>query len=459
MSLKPSLKTLFAKSALLDTGWAENVRLDWDATGCLTNVQPDSPTLPAAKKVDILLPGMANLHCHSFQRAMAGFTETNQSPTNSFWSWRDLMYRFVRHIRPEDLQAIAAFTYMEMLQSGFTSVGEFHYLHQQPDATPYDNPAEMADQVIVGAKTAGICLSLLPVFYAHSDFGGKAPEPAQNRFVHNLDSFGQLIEQLKTQNPHIIVGIAPHSLRAVTAAQLTELLNQHPTGPVHIHIAEQIAEVRACQRHTGARPVQYLFDKIEVDDRWCLVHATHMDSDEINQLAKSKAIAGLCPITEANLGDGIFQAVAYGQAGGRFGIGSDSCILIDLPDELRTLEYSQRLRDQRRVRLAPTGKSVGGHLYRQAARGGAQALQQNGGAIKAGAPASFIALDPDLPAFIGRNKDAILDGWIFASAQSTVQQVWVNGKQVVKGSYHIDSQAITKCYADTLISLLRRSEA
>ena len=295
---------------------------------------------------------------------------------------------------------------------------------------------------------------MLPVFYAHSNFGGADPDPHQNRFIHNLDNFQLLVNNLRQQHPEITIGIAPHSLRAVTPEQLTELLRNNPNDPVHIHIAEQMAEVKACEQHLGATPVQWLLDNYQIDDRWCLVHATHMNKNEVQQMASSGAVAGLCPITEANLGDGIFDAVNYATANGGFGIGSDSCVRIDLADELRTLEYSQRLRDQKRVRLAPTKTNVGGHLYRQAANGGAQALGQNGGSIAIGKPASFVSLDITTPSLAARSKDAVIDGWVFASRKNPVTDVWVAGNHVIKDKKHQNQQEITANYIKCLRLLL-----
>jgi len=452
--IKNDTNSLFAKRVLLATGWAKNVKITWNAAGNITAITDQQNKKTTDESVDFLLPGMSNLHCHSFQRAMAGLAEISHSPRDSFWTWRDLMYRFVAKLTPEDVQIIATFTYMEMLQSGFTSVGEFHYLHHQPDGSKYDDPTEMANMVIAGAKRTGIDLTMLPVFYAHSDFGGADPDSRQNRFTHNFDDFQLLINNLRQQHPEIITGIAPHSLRAVTPEQLTELLRNNPNGPVHIHIAEQMAEVKVCEQHLGARPVQWLLDNYQIADRWCLGHATHMDKNEVKQMATSGAVAGLCPITESNLGDGIFDAVNYAKASGSFGIGSDSCVRIDLADELRTLEYSQRLRDQKRVRLAPTKTNVGGHLYRQAANGGAQALGQNGGSIAIGKTANFISLDITTPSLAERSKDAVIDGWVFASRENPVTDVWVAGKQVIKAKKHQDQQAITDNYIKCLRGLL-----
>ncbi|MBL4594993.1 MAG: formimidoylglutamate deiminase [Robiginitomaculum sp.] len=448
--------SVFGKQVLLADGWVDNVRLVWDATGHVTQIVPDTKQKPNEPRLDILLPGMANLHCHAFQRAMSGLAEIGTGGQDSFWTWREMMYRFVALLRPGQVQAIAAFAYMEMLQSGFTSVGEFHYLHHQADGTSYDNRTEMAQRFIASAAHTGIEMTLLPVFYAHSDFNGQAPKASQRRFVHDVDGFARLVDDCRAQNPKMTIGIAPHSLRAVTPDELHELLAANPTGPVHIHVAEQMAEVEAAKIHLSARPVRWLLEHAGVDERWCLVHATHMDEAEVLDLARSGAVAGLCPMTEANLGDGLFAGSTYLAANGAFGIGSDSCVRIDLAEELRWLEYGQRLRDQKRVRLAPANTSVGGHLYRQAAGNGAQALGQTGGIIAMGAPASFVALDADHPALVGRKYDACLDGWIFGGGASPVQDVWVLGRHLVQGKKHAHSDEITKAYTDVLTSLLSK---
>ncbi|PHR62588.1 MAG: formimidoylglutamate deiminase [Robiginitomaculum sp.] len=463
----PATSSLFGAQVLLADGWAKNVRISWDKAGLVYKIEPEATLGRNETRAEILIPGMANLHCHSFQRAMAAMAEFCHSQTDSFWSWRDLMYRFVAHLTPQDVGGIAAFVYMQMLQNGFTSIGEFHYLHHQRDGTPYDDPAEMANQVIVGAKTAGIELTLLPVFYAHSNFGDIAPIPSQKRFVHDVEAYQNLIEHLRQNNPGLTVGIAPHSMRAANPAQILDLLTANPNGPVHIHVAEQLVEVEACQNHLGARPVQYLLEHLEIDARWCLVHATHMDASEINGLATSGAVAGLCPITEANLGDGIFEGPQYLQASGRYGIGSDSCVRIDLCEELRLLEYSQRLRDQARVRMAPVGQHVGASMYRQAASGGAQALGQTlgqspdgqpVGTIAPGNPASFVELDSQHPDLHSRKADAILDGWIFSAGRQAISNVWVKGSQVITNKKHVNIIELTMNYNSILMQLLTRMD-
>lgn len=437
---------IFARNARLPSGWARDVLLCWDSHGVLRDVGTGVTAPKGVEQHQIIVPGMANLHSHAFQRAMAGLTEVRGPGEDSFWTWRNWMYRFVRNIRPEDLQAIAAFAYMEMLKCGFTSVGEFHYLHHQPDGTEYDNPAEMSERILAAADIAGITPTLLPVFYAHSDFGGKAPVKAQSPFLHDVDGFIALVDGLRARHPDAIIGYAPHSLRAVTEDELRALLAALPHGPVHIHAAEQMAEVKACETHYGTPPVRTLLERFSIDDRWCIVHATHMDGDETRDLAQSGAVAGLCPITEANLGDGLFPAMEYLHADGRIGIGSDSCVRIDLADELRTLEYGQRLTRQKRTLLAAPEQSVGSNLFARALTGGAQALGQQSGALAVGNQASFMALDADHPDLQARSPEHWIDGWIFAARDNPVQHVWSHGTQVICNKMHADEQIITDNY-------------
>jgi len=339
------MTALWFETALLPDGWAKGVRLSVTG-GLIAAVETGVVARPGDERGAIGLPGVGNLHSHAFQRAMAGLAETRSPAGEDFWSWREVMYRFVGTLTPADVEAIAAQAYAEMLESGFTSVGEFHYLHNDIDGIPYADPAEMARRIAAAAEAAGIGLTLLPVFYAHGGFGGAALSGRQARFHCSFESFAQLHHHIKGALSHLPgarVGIAPHSLRAVTPDELAAILPLAPNGPIHIHLAEQIAEVETCLAWSGARPVAWLLDHAEVDARWCLVHATHMDASETARLAASGATAGLCPITEADLGDGLFPAGPYLAAGGAFGVGSDSNVRIDLSEELRLLEWGQRL--------------------------------------------------------------------------------------------------------------------
>ena len=335
-----------------------------------------------------MAPAAANLHSHAFQRAMAGLAEVRGKGNDTFWTWRETMYRFALMMSPDDVEAVAAQLYVEMLEAGFAAVAEFHYLHHAPDGSPYAEPAEMAGRILSAARRVGIGMTLLPVFYAHSTFGGAPPRPEQRRFISDLPSFARLVddcrEMIKADEGEAI-GIAPHSLRAVTPSELSELMSLAGDGPIHIHAAEQIKEVEDCVASLGARPVRWLLDHAGVDARWCLVHATHMDEGETRDLARSGAVAGLCPVTEANLGDGIFNAADYIRAGGRYGVGTDSNVSIGVAAELRQLEYAQRLRERARNVCAPPGASCGRTMLEAIWFGGAQALRRNSGRLAPGA--------------------------------------------------------------------------
>ena len=443
-----------ATQALLPQGWAQDVRIDSRA-GRITAITAGMAWDGQAQRLGCVVAGLGNLHSHAFQRAMAGLTEVGGRSGDSFWSWRELMYRFLDRLDPDTFQAIAAQAYMEMLESGFTRVGEFHYLHHAEDGRGYANPAEMASRVAAAATETGLGLTLLPVFYAHSDFGGAAPVPAQRRFLHDLDGFARLLEgcaEALATTPDAVLGLAPHSLRACTPQQLQALVGM-AAGPIHIHIAEQTREVDACLAWSGQRPVQWLYDHAPVDARWCLVHATHVDAREVQQMAASGAVVGLCPITEANLGDGLFPMRDYVQAGGRFGVGSDSNVLIDAAEELRLLEYGQRLQLRGRNVLSPGAVSSGRWLYQQAAEGAAQALGEQAG-LAVGAPLDLLELDEQHPAMLGRAGDALLDSWLFAARNGALRGVWRNGRQLVRDGRHVNREAITARYRAALGRIL-----
>ncbi|MEQ1499349.1 MAG: formimidoylglutamate deiminase, partial [Novosphingobium sp.] len=357
--------TVHFAEALLPSGWAGGVRLHL-ADGLVRRIETGAAPHPGEPSHATALPGLPNLHSHAFQRGMAGLAEQRGQNADSFWTWRETMYRFVDRLTPDDMAVIAAMAYAEMLESGFTRVGEFHYLHHDPHGAPYHGAA-MAGAIAAAAQESGIALTLLPVFYAHSGFGGLEPGAGQRRFVCSLDRFAALRDDsaaaLKVL-PDAVLGLAPHSLRAVTPDQLCALTEMAGSAPIHIHAAEQIAEVEACLAWSGQRPVEWLLGHAPIGRNWCLVHATHMTAEETRALAQSGAVAGLCPITEANLGDGLFRAADYLAAGGRFGVGSDSNVMIDAGEELRWLEYGQRLSAQsRNVFAAGPGGSTGAALF------------------------------------------------------------------------------------------------
>ena len=457
------MATLYCAQAMLPDGWAENVAVTFDERGTIGDVTPGVP-MPAGavQLVGVAVPGMPNLHSHAFQRAMAGLAEVAGPTGDSFWTWRKVMYGFLDRLTPEDVEVIAAQLYIDMLKAGYTSVGEFHYLHHQPSGDPYDTLTELSDRVISAARNTGIGITHLPVLYAFGGFGGAAPDPDQRRFINDGDRFLRLADDLRSryeEDPQIRIGIAPHSLRAVTPELLGQVLSENrrcdESGPIHIHIAEQTKEVGDCIEWSGRRPVAWLMENTLVDQRWCLIHATHMDDAETRQLANSGAVAGLCPTTEANLGDGFFPAPEYLEHGGRFGVGSDSHISVSVHDELRTLEYGHRLRlRQRNVLSAGKGRSTGADLYRAALAGGAQAMERPIGAIAPGYRADIVVLDAERPEFAGRAGDQILDAWIFGAHQSPVSDVICGGKHVIEGGRHAEDVAIAAVYRQTLQRLL-----
>jgi formimidoylglutamate deiminase len=433
------MTVLHCTSALLPTGWSDDVRVEIGG-GLITRVDVGMQAQANDERHAIAVPGIASLHSHAFQRGMAGLAETRGGMADTFWTWRDAMYRFALALSPDDMQAVATQLYVEMLERGFTRVGEFHYLHHTPDGAPYDNPAEMVDRIAQAAHATGIGLTLLPSFYAYNGFGGVAPHAGQRRFICNIDQFGRLVSAVRAtlrDLPGANLGIAPHSLRAVTPEQLTALASLIDDGPLHIHVAEQMKEVDDCLAWSGQRPVQWLLEHANVDARWCLIHATHMTSSEITALAASGAVAGLCPITEASLGDGIFSAREFLAANGRFGIGTDSNVLVGLTDELRQLEYSQRLKHQERNVLArDLERSTGRALFDGALHGGSQALGQPVAGLTVGASADIVTLDPTHPSLAGRNGDVLLDGWIFATRNEAIDCVWARGVKVVADGRH-----------------------
>jgi formimidoylglutamate deiminase len=447
--------TLFAVRALTPEGWKSDVRVTIDA-GVIATVQTEASAQEGDERHAIMAPAVANLHSHAFQRAMAGLAEIRGKGDDTFWTWRETMYRFALMMSPDDVEAVAAQLYVEMLEAGFAAVGEFHYLHHASDGSPYAEPAEMAGRILSAARRVGIGMTLLPVFYAHSTFGGVAPKPEQRRFINDLSSFARLVddcrEMIKTDEGEVI-GIAPHSLRAVTPDELTELSSLAGDGPIHIHAAEQIKEVEDCVASLGARPVRWLLDHAGVDARWCLVHATHMDEGETRDLARSGAVAGLCPITEANLGDGIFNAAEYIRAGGRYGIGTDSNVSISVAAELRQLEYAQRLRERARNVCAPPGASSGRTMLEAIWSGGAQALRRNSGRLAPGASADILTFRADHPTLAGKIDDQILDAWIFSVGNPLVDCVWSGGLKVVVDGRHVFGDEIAAQFAKTMREL------
>ena len=462
---------LFAADALLPTGWARDVLLGWDDAGRLTQVRTGAPA-PAgvARATGPLLPGMPNLHSHAFQRAMAGLTEFRGAAAgagpdrhDSFWSWRTLMYRFAARLTPEQFEAIALGLYVEMLEAGYTAVCEFHYLHHDADGRPYADDATLALALLRAAQRAGIGLTLLPVLYQASGFGGLAPHASQRRFIRSTDSMLALLQRLKplADAQGCRLGMAPHSLRAVPPEALREalagLVAIDPTAPVHLHIAEQSKEVDDCLAWSGQRPVAWLLDHAPVDARWCLVHATHMDADEFRRAAASGAVAGLCPSTEANLGDGIFDLPAWGAAGGAWGVGSDSHVCVNAAEELMLLEYGQRLATRRRnVAASAAQPQVATAMTLAAVQGGAQAAGRGIAGLMVGQQADFVVLDAAHPALAGLAAAKVLSSHVFASHRSNaIDAVWVAGRVRVQAGRHFLHDSASAGFVAARSQLLR----
>ncbi|MGX1165665.1 formimidoylglutamate deiminase [Bradyrhizobium sp. USDA 372] len=426
-------------SALLPSGWANDVQVVVTA-GAIAAVTPGVAPAAGDERHAIALPGLASLHSHAFQRGMAGLAELRGDSTDTFWTWRETMYRFALAMTPDDVATVATLLYVEMLEQGFTHVGEFHYLHHDRDGSPYADPAEMAARIAQAAEASGIALTLLPSFYAHGSFGGAAPHAGQRRFICSVDQFAALMaasRKVISALPGANIGIAPHSLRAVAPDELAAIIPLANGGPVHIHAAEQVKEVEDCLAWSGRRPVQWLLEHAPLDRRWCLIHATHMTDEEVTTFARTGAVAGLCPITEASLGDGIFSAREFVAAGGLFGVGTDSNVLIGAADELRQLEYGQRLKHrQRNVLSGGAGHSTGRSLFDRALAGGARALAQPTVGLTPGARADIVTLDAAHPSLAGRAHDAVIDGWIFAAGGAAIDCVWAGGRKVVEGGQH-----------------------
>ena len=451
--LVPARSAVWAEHALLESGWAQQVAVRIDADGRIAAI--DVGQAPEGYRVGVLLPGVASLHSHGFQRAIAGLTEARGARgTDSFWTWRETLYDFLGRLEPADVQAVTAQAYLEMLRAGFTAVAEFHYLHHQVDGIAYDDRAEMGCRVMEAAHDTGIGLTLLPVLYQQGGCDGRPLGRAQRRFGCSLDEFSRLLERTRDAARFLsndaVVGRAGHSLRAVTKDALQALVGMHSGAPMHLHVAEQQAEVDEVFAVYGARPVQWLLANHQVDADWCLVHATQTDDAELLALARTGAVAGLCPITEANLGDGIFDAARFIGADGCFGIGSDSNVRISVNEELRLLEYSQRLRDRSRSVLAGPDRSTGRLLYEQAARGGARACGRPAGTLAVGRFADMIAIDQQAVTLAGLQGDTLLDAFVFASGDGLVTDVWSAGRHVLRDRRHANQEAIEAAFRDTM---------
>ncbi|HSM04683.1 MAG TPA: formimidoylglutamate deiminase [Longimicrobiales bacterium] len=448
-----------APLALLPDGWQADVVLAVGADGLLgpgTGEAGSDPALP--RLPGPVVPGVVNAHSHAFQRALAGGAEVRSGTGDSFWSWREQMYRFLDRLTPEQVQAVATQLYVELLEQGYTRVVEFHYLHHAPDGRPHDDPLEMSRRIVAAARTAGIGLTLLPVLYQTGDFGGTAPTPGQRRFLHDTDAFLDLLRALAAeQGPGFVPGYAFHSLRAVPPAALGRVLAEAPEGgPIHVHAAEQRREVRDSLAWSGLRPVEWLLEHGGLDPRWSLVHCTHVNQEETEALAASGATAVVCPTTEANLGDGFFPLVEWLDAGGSLAVGSDSHVSTSPAEELRWLEYGQRLLTGGRALAATEGlPSTGRRLLEAVWAGGGRAAGTGAGALSPGCPADWVVLEPDHPVLVGRTGDGLLDAWIFSGNEAPVGEVWVGGRRVVAGGVHPRRAEARQAFGEVMRALLR----
>ncbi|TFW35802.1 formimidoylglutamate deiminase [Massilia horti] len=450
------MNALFARHALLPDGWRRDVLLEWDGKGDLILVAERSAPPIGVARAEYVVPGMVNLHSHSFQRALAGLAEKAGPGPDSFWTWRELMYGMANRITPEQIQAIAAQLYAECLRHGYTSVCEFHYLQRDQHGAMYARPAQTAESVAAAAQESGMGLTMLPVLYSYAGFGEQPLRPEQKRFRTDCGQVLHIAEALEPlRSGQFEVGAAAHSLRAASSGQVRELaagLGQD--RPLHIHIAEQQLEVEQCLAYSGLRPVAYLMEQVPVDARWCLVHATHLDETELQALARSGAVAGLCPTTEANLGDGLFPLAPFIAAGGRIGVGSDSHVSQSPIEELRWLEYGQRLAHQRR-NIATIGpqRDVGAFLWQAALQGGAQAAGRRVGRLEAGCRADLLVLDCASPNLEGVDAADVLGRLVFCGNDNLVRDVLAGGRWVVQGGRHMAQDAIAQRYRQTVQQL------
>ncbi|MFT5451191.1 MAG: formimidoylglutamate deiminase [Enterobacterales bacterium] len=453
----------FTDDSLNNNGWISNTLISVSSAGVIESIVSDcEETEDAVHLKGTLLPAIANLHSHAFQRAFAGFTESRGQANDSFWSWRKIMYQFVDKLNPEQVYIIAKQLYIEMLKAGYSSVAEFHYLHHSPSGRAYDDPAEMSHQLVKAAKEVGINLTLLPVYYRYSGFNNQQATAGQRRFIHQPDDYSRLLDRLFSQyqaEPFIRIGMAPHSLRAVSATDIRQAIDvldhYDDKAPIHIHIAEQMAEVNDCLAHTGQRPVQHLYDNFDVNERWTLIHATHINEQETWEMAESGAVAGLCLTTEANLGDGVFPAPLYFEQQGSFGIGSDSHSSVSAIEELRLLEYGQRLKHQQRAILCDeVTTSVGRTLFQGALAGGAQAIGHKTGKIAVGYQADWLVLDENNPSLFSKANDQILDAMIFSTNANPISSVYVAGKRLIDEGQHLLEEESLNAFRKVLMEIL-----
>lgn len=449
---------IYCQTLLQGDSWQDNAVLDIGSDGIISGIGEGQAEMADLSIHGIVIPGMPNAHSHSFQRLIAGLTGPRGNQSDSFWSWREAMYHCANSISPQQFGRVARRVFTEMLKAGYTSCAEFHYLHHQPDGRAYANPAEMSEQLIAAANVSGIAMTLLPVLYCSAGFGRQGVNQEQLRFANTSESYLRLLENLNdsiSRHPLLALGLAPHSLRAVPGDVLQEVLQAWPDKecPIHIHIAEQPAEVKDCISHLGARPLEWLLENFPLDQRWNLVHATHLLDAELQMAAGCNATAVLCPTTEADLGDGLFRITDWLQAGGRFAIGSDSNVRISVSEELRLLEYNERLRSGQRNVLTGNAATCGRFLYQHAAQTGALALGQAVGRLDAGYRADLLVFDKEHELVVGRDPDAVLDSWVFAGDKSMLDSVWVAGQRVIERGTHPTDSSQRADFIETILEL------
>lgn len=455
-----SMQYFFAKNIFLKDGWQSNVRFKVTDDGLISDIELNSQSTSDDTVLHgAVIPTMSNCHSHAFQRAFAGLTERASGPEDSFWSWRDMMYRFVEHLTPDDCYVIARQLYIEMLKAGYSRVGEFHYLHHDNQGNHYDDPLTMSHQVINAAESTGLRMTLLPVMYQHAGFGKQKAGDGQRRFLNTLDDYQTIVKNLRNHYPELQVGITPHSLRAVDMSDVHELHTEFGGElPFHIHIAEQQAEIEQCLSYCQQRPVAYLYDNLPVDEQWTLIHATHLSSGESQSIIDSGAIAGICPTTEANLGDGFFNKKLLLNTELNWAIGSDSHISIDPCEELRTLEYGLRLQQQRRAILADAeSQSVGLRLWQSAAKGGDRSLHGNAGELSMGRDADFIVLNDEHSSLSNLPIKHYLDAIIFSSRPGDIiKDVFIAGEPVIENGRHALEETSLVEYQKVMASLMSK---
>ncbi len=439
------MSSLYARKALLPSGWVTDVRMKISA-GRIEAIEQNAGGKDDEAMAGIVIPGLCNAHSHAFQRALVGRTEQRPAEgRDNFWTWRRAMYRLASRIDPDMLRAIAAQVYSEMLVAGYTSVAEFHYLHHSG-----------SEAIIAAAEETGIRLTFVPILYERSGFDNAAPDDVQKLFVKSLDDFVSLYQQVKgIATERVRLGVGIHSLRAVTEESVDAVseLAKSEKIPLHIHVAEQQREVDECISQYESRPARWLLNRCDVDANWCLVHATHLDSDETSEIAKSGAVVCLCPSTEANLGDGIFPLETYLANSGQIAIGSDSHVTIDPFEELRWLEYGQRLTSQSRNVSASDGGHSGHTLFNLAAAGGARACGQHTGRLEPGALADLVVLDDADPMFVGHDEETLLDSLIFSGYRVPIERVMVHGEWRVVDGRHVNDDESRAAYRRVLEAL------